>query len=90
MLTRSKTIRFSGVCSTSLLKTPWQKEKRRVTRNFSLSPGVYYRFGELYAIFTKYKNCCLRILSVWKSLRFVVWERVKEVKEGDGERDVKG
>ena len=27
--------------------------------------------------FNQIQNCCLQTLSVWKSLNFVVWERVK-------------
>ena len=41
---------FLRVCSTSLLKTLWEKEKLLVTSNFSFSQGVFYPFGELSAI----------------------------------------
>ena len=68
---------FLRVCSTSLLKTLWEKEKLLVTSNFSFSHIVSYPFGELYAIFHKVKNCRLHTLSVWKSLRFVLWKRVE-------------
>ena len=44
---------FLPVCSTSLLKTLWKKEKFLVTSNFSLSLSVFYPFGELSAIFIK-------------------------------------
>ena len=37
---------FLGVCSTSLLKTPWKKEKLLVTSNFSFFHSVFYLFGE--------------------------------------------
>ena len=40
---------FLRVCSTSLLKTPWEKEKLLVTSNFSFSCSVFYPFGELSA-----------------------------------------
>ena len=46
---------FSRVCSTSLLKTQWEKEKLLVTGNFSFSHSVCYPFGELAAIFIKYE-----------------------------------
>ena len=69
---------FLRVCSTSLLKTLWEKEKLLVTSNFSFSHSVYYQFGELSAIFINFENGRLQTLSVWKSLKFVVWERVKE------------
>ena len=36
---------FLRVCSTSLLKTPWEKEKLLVTSNFSFSHSVFYPFG---------------------------------------------
>ena len=44
---------FLCVCSTSLLKTLWEKEKLLVTSNFSFSRSVFYLFGELSAIFMK-------------------------------------
>ena len=67
---------FLHVCSTSLLKTLWEKEKLLVTSNFSFSNSVFYPFGELSAILIKFKNCHLQTLSVWKRLKFVIWERV--------------
>ena len=36
---------FLRVCSTSLLKTLWEKEKLLVMSNFSFSHGVFYPFG---------------------------------------------
>ena len=44
---------FLRVCSISLLKTPWEKEKLLVTSNFSFSHSVFYPSRELSAIFTK-------------------------------------
>ena len=35
---------FLRVCSTSLLKTLWEKEKLLVTSNFSFSHSVFYLF----------------------------------------------
>ena len=35
------------VCSTSLLKTLWEKEKLLVASNFTSSHKVFYPFGEL-------------------------------------------
>ena len=46
---------FLRVCSTSLLKTPWEKEKFLVTSNFSFSHSVFYPFGKLSAIFIKFE-----------------------------------
>ena len=37
------------VCSTSLLKTLWVKEKLHITSNFSFSRSVFYPFAELSA-----------------------------------------
>ena len=46
---------FLCVCSTSLLKTLWKKEKLLVTSNFSFFHSVFCPFGELSAIFIKFK-----------------------------------
>ena len=46
---------FLLVCRTSLLKTPWEKEKLLVTSNFSFSHSVFYPFGELSAFFIKFE-----------------------------------
>ena len=64
---------FLRVCSTSLLKTLWEKEKLLVTSNFSFSLSVFYPFVELFVIFIKIQNCRLQTLSVWKTLKFAVW-----------------
>ena len=47
---------FLCVCSTSLLKTLWEKEKLLIMSNFSFSYSVFYPFWELSAIFIKLKN----------------------------------
>ena len=44
-------------------------------RNLSFFHSVLYPFGELPAIFVKFEYCLLTH-SVWKSLKFFVWERV--------------
>ena len=44
---------FLCVCSTSLLKTLWEKKDLFITRNFSFSQSVFYLFGELSSIFMK-------------------------------------
>ena len=38
------------VCSSSLLKTLWEKEKLLVTSNFSFSHSIFYPFGKLSTI----------------------------------------
>ena len=42
-------------CSTSLLKTLWEKEKLLVTSNFPFSHSVFYPFVELSAISFKFE-----------------------------------
>ena len=58
---------FFRFCNTSLLKTPWEKEKLLVMRNFSFSLSVFYLFGELSEIFTKFKLSSANTLSLQKS-----------------------
>ena len=70
---------FLRLCSSSLLKTLWKKEKLLVTSNFSFSHSVFYPFGWTFCHFHPIWYCRLQTLSVWKSLKFVVWERVKEI-----------
>ena len=41
------------VCSASLLKTLWEKEKLLVTSNFSFSQSVFYLFEGLSAVISK-------------------------------------
>ena len=53
-----------------------KKEKLLVTSNFSFFHGVFYPFGQLSAIFIKFEIVC-KFFSVWKTLKFVIWERVK-------------
>ena len=46
---------YIRVCSSSLLKTPWEKEKLLAMSNFSFSHGVFYPFGELPVILSNLK-----------------------------------
>ena len=68
---------FLCVCSLCHLKTLWKKEKLLVTSN-ALSHRVFYPFGEISTFFIK-PEIRLQTLSFWKSLKFVVWERVNKV-----------
>ena len=68
---------FLRVCSTCLLKTLLEKEKLLLTNNFCFSHSVFYPFGKLSANFIKFENVVCKLFSVWKSLKLVVWERVK-------------
>ena len=69
---------FLRVCSTSLLKTLWEKEKLLVTSNFSFSQCILPIWRTFYN-FDQELNCHLQTLSVWKSLQFVIWERLKQL-----------
>ena len=67
---------FLRVCCSSPLKTLWEEKKFLVTSNFSFSHSIFYLFQELSAIFNKLVNVVCK-LSVWKSPKFVISERVK-------------
>ena len=60
------------------LKILWEKEKLLVTSNFSFSNSVFFPFGELSVTFITVKIVVCKSLLVGMSLKFVVWERVKE------------
>ena len=64
---------FLRVCSTSLLKKLWEKEKLLVTSIFSSSHGVFYMFEELFSIFVKFEIVVCKLFQ-FGSLKFVVWE----------------
>ena len=68
---------FLHVCSTTLLKTLWEKEKLLATSNFSFSHSVFYLFEELSAAFVQMKIVVCKLFSFWQSPKFVVWEWVK-------------
>ena len=59
-----------------ILKTVWEKEKLLLLSNVSLSHSDFYQLGELSANSTNLKNC--RLQSLWKSLKFIVWERARD------------
>ena len=52
------------VCSISLLKTMWEKEKLLVTNNFSFSHIVFYPFGEIPAIFITLRIVACKLFSL--------------------------
>ena len=68
---------FLRVCSTSLLKTLWEKEKLLVTSNFSFSHSVFHPFRKLSAIFIEFE------IVVCKLFQF---EGVQNVSFGKGLR----
>ena len=63
---------FLCVCSTCLLKTMWEKEKLLIMLLF---PHCFLPFWRTFCHFHQIQNC-MQTLSVWKSLKFVVWEKV--------------
>ena len=70
---------FLHVCSTSLLKTVGKGEIAR-NEQFLLFQQCFLPLWRTFFHFRQIYNCRLRTLSVWKSLIFVVWERVKLLK----------
>ena len=58
---------FLCVCSTSLLKTLWKKEKLLVTSNFSFSHSVFYPLEEPFSIFVKFEIVKCKLLSLEES-----------------------
>ena len=62
---------FLHVCGTSLLKTLGEKEKSLIMSNFSFSYSVFYPFGE------HSLNLKRHLQTLWKNLKFAVWERFK-------------
>ena len=63
------------VSAIEVFRKHWENEKLLITSNFSFSHCVFYQFGELSVIFVKFEIVVCK-LSVWKSVKFVVWERV--------------
>ena len=57
---------FLRVCSISLLKTLWEKEKLLVMSNFSFSHSVFQSFGKLFIIFIKYEIVVCKLFQVGK------------------------
>ena len=69
---------FSCVCSISLENTGGKGEIAR-NEQFLLFPQWFLTVWRTICHFRIIPNCRLQSLSVWKSLKFVVWERVKEI-----------
>ena len=68
---------FSRVYSTSLWKILWGKGEIAHNEQFLLFPQCFLSIWRTFCHFHQTKNCRLQSLSVWKSLKVVVWERVK-------------
>ena len=60
---------FLCVCSTSLLKTLWEKEKLLITSNFSFSYIIFYLFEELSAILIIFKIVVCKLYQFGKVLK---------------------
>ena len=69
---------FLCVCCTSLLKTLWEKEKIARNEQFLLFPQCFLPFSRTFFHIHQIQNYHLQTLSVWKSLKFVVLERIKD------------
>ena len=59
---------FLRVCSLSLLKTLWEKEKLLIMSNFSFSHSIFCPFGELTAIFINFKIVSCKLFQVGRVL----------------------
>ena len=62
---------FLRVCSRSLSKTLWEKEKLLITSNFSFSHSVFYLFGELSVILTLYDTCQIWALPIQQEIKII-------------------
>ena len=78
---------FLHVCYISLLKTLWEKEKslQAISPFF---PQCFLPFYRTFSLFHQIQNFPLQTLSIWKSLKCVVWERVnKKFKQWSQQRE---
>ena len=65
---------FLLVCRTSLLKTLWEKE--RLLEQSLLFPPYFLPIWITFCYFHQIYYCCLQTLSIWKRLKFDIWESV--------------
>ena len=70
---------FLCVCSTSLLKILWEKEKLLITSNFSFSHRVFYPFGELPFIFIKFKIVVCKLFQCGRVYKLAFGKGLKHV-----------
>ena len=63
--------------SSAICYNCWEMEELLVTCNFSIFPQCFLPFWRIFCHLYKTWNCGLQTLPMWKSLKFVVWERVK-------------
>ena len=78
---------YLRVCSTRLLKTLGKGE---IARNdqFLLFPQCFLAFWIAFSHVYQISNCRLPTLSVRKSLKFVIWERVKRIENTVGKGQI--
>ena len=77
-LTLSQTSPVFYLSAVQVFWKHWEKEKLLVTSNFSFSQCLLPVWRTL-CYFHQIWNCRLQTIPVWKSLKFVVWERIKIV-----------
>ena len=65
---------FLRVCSKIALKTLCEKEIAH-NEQFLLFPQCFLPIWRTICRFCQFRNCRLQIPSIWKSVKFVVWER---------------
>ena len=70
------TLVFTCLHHKSFENTVWKGEIACI-KQFLLFPQCFLPFLRPFSHFQQIKKSCLQTLSVWKSLKFVVWERVK-------------
>ena len=78
---------FLRVCSTSPLKTLWEKEKLLVTSNFSFSHSVFYSFRKLSAIFIKFEFVVCRLFQFGRVLNLSFGKGLSLCRQTDGRTD---
>ena len=61
-----------------VLKSLWGKGEIARNEQFLLFPRCFLPFWRPLCLFHYIKDCRLQTLSVWMSLKFVVWERVNK------------
>ena len=67
---------FLCVCCICLLKTLGKGETAHF-KQFLLFRHCFLYFWRTFSHFYQTSNCHLQTLTVWKSLKFVIWERLK-------------
>ena len=66
------------VCSTCPLKNTGGNWEIACNEQFLLFPQCFLRYCRTFCHFHQNWNCRVQTLLVWRSLKFVVWERVNE------------